>query len=105
MAWSDFVDLVDVAVADAFGDTVTLTLTEGGGSLPVTAVFDREYVEIAVDDEVAVSSARPSLWLRVADAGGSPRKGGQWVVNGITYSITDVRPDGPGAVRCFGVEA
>lgn len=65
------------------------TCTVGGAS--VEGIFDNEYSLLAFD----IDGSKPALTCRAADVAGAAR-GNAVVVNGVSYTIQDIQPDGTG---------
>lgn len=65
-----------------------------GATLYITALFENEYQEINLVSGM-VSSAAPALHCKTTDVSGA-KKGDTVVVNSVTYSVTEVKPDGTG---------
>lgn len=83
--------------ADEFGVTAAYT-PEGAGATTLTGIFDNDWLDLSVEGEVGVASRNPRLVCRtsdLADAGGLPNDG-ILVINGVTYRIRVVKPDGTG---------
>ena len=86
--------------ADEFG--VGVSYTQGvAAAATFAAIFDNEYLLVDAG-EAGVTSVAPALTCRSDDlamlGAGEARVDDQAVVNGVTYRVSDVRPDGTGMV-------
>lgn len=86
--------------SDEFGDSATYTLIAGGGAT-FTGIFDAPHIAIEFGD-VAISDRRPTFLCRTSDVpsgavGGDA--GDTLLVDGTTYRIIDLEPDGQGMTR------
>lgn len=64
-----------------------------GASEPINGIFDADY--LAPED---IEGSAPWFWCAVVDVP-SVAHGKQLVINGITYKVRGVQPDGTGVVR------
>lgn len=78
--------------ASVFGESVTLTI--GGSPATVTVIFDAEYLDPLGEFE----GRRPTAWVPVSASVGVSQ-GDTLTRAGTTYTIVEVRPDGPGVVN------
>lgn len=85
---SVFFDTDDFAVSAAF------TPRSGGAATNIKGIFDKEYVAVGDGAEVAVAATQPMF--QTASAGLTAARGGTLVVDGVTYTIVEVKPDGTG---------
>jgi len=86
--------------ADEFGDSATYAISGGGSSL-FTGIFDIPHIEVAMWD-ASSSDRRPTFLCRTSDvpvgaAGGGA--GDTLSVDGTTYKVVDLEPDGQGMTR------
>lgn len=104
-------DTAILAVRQAFGETfaytpdggATVTLDPAG--LPLTAPFDERFIDVDIL-ALALGEARvrPMLDVRLADLLPTvPAKEDEYTVRGVTYEVSEVRPDGQGAAKLFGI--
>lgn len=91
MAVEDADDLAGFFDADDFAVTATLT---GGGT--VEGIFDAEYYA-ALDGiaGVAVESSQPAFTAPTSDLSGVGQ-GDTLTIDGATYEVVEVKPDGTG---------
>jgi hypothetical protein len=85
----DLTPFFDTAV---FGESVTLTI--GTSPATVAVIFDAEYIDPLGDFE----GRRPTAWVPVSVSTGVAQ-GDTLTRGGTTYTIVEVRPDGPGVVN------
>ena len=83
---------------DDFG--VTAYITQGGGAeVAVNGVFDNAHLMVDAG-EAGVSSTAPVITCRTADLAllglGNARTGDTLRIAAISYTLTDVQPDGTG---------
>lgn len=86
--------------SDEFGDSAVYTKL-AGGTATFTGIFDAPHIAIDLG-EVSISDRRPTFVCRTADlpsgvAGGD--SGDTLEVDGITYKVIDLEPDGQGMTR------
>ena len=102
--WSNAVADLQEACLDIFGvpvhyiPCVNKRPGLGGQAIEVTGIFDdnRETVTVAGGMDAVVP--RPVVELRLSDLGIDPMEGDEVQVEGVSYRILDVQPDGHGAV-------
>jgi hypothetical protein len=84
------------AVDDLFPDELAqlVTVTIAGVSQDIRGVFVDEYSTTQLFNG-AVENASPSLTVRTSDVEGIGR-GSSVIVDGLTYFVVEVRPDGAG---------
>lgn len=96
---------MDAVVITAFKETTgdetpAITYTPPGGeAAPVDGIFDNAYVFVA-EGEAGVASVGPAVFFRLADLPSDPEDedGTIVTINGATYSVKRVKPDGQGGV-------
>jgi hypothetical protein len=97
--------------ADEFGVTASFTPASGGATIPLTGIFDNDYLDLDVEGEVGVASRSPRFVAATADldaAGGASdgatleltlaqlQAAGLDVNFAGTYKVRIVKPDGTG---------
>jgi len=97
----DWDALVHGPVMQAFGEGAPIQYTiSGGATLSVDGVFDEGARAVRVVMEPEVNEVAPVLGIRLAQfpADFDPRnaKGDTFVARGITYVVTDGKPDSHG---------
>ncbi len=101
MAFTDLVMTGDVALRGILGGS--LIYTPGTGS-PVTVkgIFDQAYVRLDTG-EAGIASASPAAFFTLSDLPSDPSAdvAAQVTALGVTYRITEAKPDGIGAVIVF----
>lgn len=78
-----------------FGEDVAYT-PAGGAPITLRAVFDEDHVAVDPDTGAAVTTASPTLGLRLADLAAVPARGDTVVVRSRTFKIVDWQPDSEG---------
>lgn len=81
---------------DDFGVTATYTPAAGGASSSVTGIFDAAHLSVDLGAAVPVSSTNPVFHCRSADLSDGGTENDTLVINGATYKVRDVQPDGTG---------
>ncbi|OSM07662.1 head-tail joining protein [Magnetofaba australis] len=105
--WTDAVASLDAACQQTFGIQVTYIPSMAnrpdlyGKSISLTGIFDdaREMVTLMGGPGMEAVVPRPVLEIRSADLGFTPTEGDEVMVDGITYRILDVQPDGHGSIK------
>jgi hypothetical protein len=87
-------DLAAFFDTDAFAQTAVYTRL-GYPSVPVPVIFDTEYSVAQEIGETGVGVPSPQALCRTSDVANAGR-GDKLVVNGTTYHVQEVRPDGTG---------
>lgn len=99
MAW-DLADAAILAARNEFGSTVVYTPAAGGGPYTLTAILDRPYQSTVISPaEVELAGRGPVLDLRLADLAVEPLQGDALTVDGGSYTVEEVEPDGRGGVK------
>lgn len=86
--------------SDEFGDSAVYTKA-AGGSATFTGIFDAPHTAIDIGD-VSISDRRPTFLCRTADipVGAVGGGGGDTLlVDGTTYRVVELEPDGQGMTR------
>lgn len=78
-----------------FGRPVIYTPASTGIDESIPGVFDaaHQVVDLATGEQ---SDLGPTLGIRLADLSVAPKQDDRLVVDGTTYQVNDVRPDGQG---------
>lgn len=83
---------------DDFGVEATYT-PAGDAAVPaIVGIFNDPHLSVAMD-HVNVSDSTPTFTCRSADLPGAAAggdSGDRLIVDGVTYSVTDLQPDGTG---------
>ena len=95
---ADFGAVLDAGLR-VFGIDVTYTAPGSSTAQSVRGVFDAEHEEIDLGTGVPVSSVGPVIGIKLADFDPEPVQDGTFVIQGKTYSVVDVRPDGQGGAE------
>jgi len=69
----------------------------GGAAKTINGVFEDEYVEINSGD-VGVEGSGPKFICAAADVSGV-KQGDALVINSVSYTVSEVQPDGAGVVE------
>ena len=98
MAW-DLSDLANVAVEQTFRSSISYTRAAGGTS-SFSAVFDRDYVEATARgaSPVVMANRGPVVDVRLSAISFTPVPGDELTVDGLSYSVESVEPDGLGGM-------
>jgi hypothetical protein len=106
--WDGMVDRTMRAAERAFGRPVTFRTFAplGSGDDPpdpvtIRAVFDEAFRSVDTSSAVPVSTTSPIVDVRASDLPWTPEQGDTVEVNGATYTVVDVQPDGAGTNRLF----
>lgn len=103
----DWDAMVLAPIMDTFGEPAVY-VSPSQPSFSLTGVFDREHVEVSFDaGGAAVSSRHPVFGCRASafPAGVTPAQGDYLTIQGATYRVMDVQPDGRGHVFLLLVTA
>jgi hypothetical protein len=104
MGWNALAQMVHRASVRTFRqDLGALYVRQGYPDTPITdVVFDDTYFAVNLDTGVEQSSKRPIMGVNTADLP-TPRDAqkDRIILNGITFSITDVQPDGEAGTTLF----
>jgi hypothetical protein len=92
MPW-DLAAAANRAVRQTFGETATVAGTS------CRAVFDQAHQLVELSGDVPVTTTRPVLDVVLADLPAVPTIGAAVIVDGTTYEIRDVQPDGQGMAK------
>jgi hypothetical protein len=89
-------------IIPTFGETVKY-FHKNGGSVTISAVFDRRYEAIDPNSEAIVSSNAPQIGVKDADLLKKPLKGDRVVVKATNeeFIVQDTREDGQGHTKLF----
>jgi hypothetical protein len=87
-------DLAAFFDTDAFAQTAVYTRL-GYSSIPIPVIFDSEYSVVQEIGEPGMGVPSPQALCKTADVANASR-GDTLVVNGTTYYVQEVRPDGTG---------
>lgn len=78
-----------------FGTTATYTKASGGAS-SVKGIFDNEFYAADTGAGVAFVSAQPRFMVRSADMPTGADYGDGIAIDGISYTVRTIQPDGTG---------
>jgi len=79
---------------DDFGVSCTLTFSDATTSA-LTGILDNEFVETLSGTRVGVESQQPMLTCRTSDISGAEH-GNSITVDGTSYTVRGIHPDGTG---------
>ncbi|WP_366654439.1 hypothetical protein [Fodinicurvata sp. EGI_FJ10296] len=102
MSWADHVAMANDVCEAAFGREVTYRpagAEPGDPPLTVVAIFDNEPGHLTAAGTVPISTAEPTLAVRVSTLGREPVRGDRVTVDGQQYKAIDVQPDSAGDGR------
>lgn len=78
---------------------LSVEYARGALVVPVTGVFDANYVEVDPSTGAPVMSVGPLLGVRTADLpDGKAMKGDRITVDGVVYRVIEARPDSEGGI-------
>lgn len=83
----------------AFGAPITFTPAVSqpdAAAYPAQGVFAQKPVQIPLDDGTYHSTVQPALGIRLGDFAATPEQGDSFVLNGTTWFVGDIVPDGQG---------
>lgn len=89
-----FFDDLNVACVGAFGEPAVIR-RPGRPDITVTGIFDRRHYQVETDDG-PVSTLMTSLAVVDADVGGPVPAGAAVEVRGLSFMVSEPRPDGQG---------
>lgn len=99
MAW-DLADAAIIATRDEFRSVVVYSPAAGGGPHTFDAILDRPFQEVVLSPvEMGVAGRRPVLDIRLADLSVTPVPGDSLTVDGGSYTVEEVEPDGRGSAK------
>lgn len=96
--FDDLMPGVSTIVMTTFGEEVILYL-EGREPIAAMGLFNAAYQAIDVSTGVPVSTVHPLLEVVSNDLPAKPEEGDTVSIQGMTYLIVDVRPDGNGYLK------
>lgn len=101
MTFAELVAGADRAAQAALGgETVTYAPTVGA-TVPVTGIFDEQYVLSKGTAEAGVEVLGPAVFLRLEDLPADPRDEDEeptLTIRGDVYRVVERRPDGMGGI-------
>lgn len=104
MGWNALARMVHSTAVRTFRqDLGAVYVRPGQPDTPIKdVVFDDTYFAVSNDTGAEVSSKRPVIGVNTADLppGRDPQKD-RVILNGVTYSITGVQPDGEAGTTLF----
>jgi hypothetical protein len=95
MSFADLTKTMHGAVFGSIGEPVVVNGTA------VTGIFKADYEALDVSSGVPVSTVQPVLEVREYELLDGVEEGDAVVVQGKTYVVADVRPDGHGVLKLF----
>ncbi|MGN6105197.1 MAG: head-tail joining protein [Kofleriaceae bacterium] len=99
MSFDELVAETDrAALSDLGGETVTYT-PEVGSPVPVTGMFDEQYVLAKGTAEAGVEATGPAVFLRLEDLPVHPDDDEPTLtIKSVDYRVIERRPDGMGGI-------
>jgi hypothetical protein len=86
--------------SDDFGAQAVYTPAGGAASDPIDGIFDNPQLDVVLGENAATSDSRPTFFCRSADipAGAAAGDAGDRlaIVDGDTFAVIDLQPDGQG---------
>lgn len=95
----DFDKLVNKPLSRIFGQTVAYTPPSGGDPVSASGVWWKAHQTVETDGESNFSSTAPTLGIRLSEWPVAPIQYGQVEVDGQSYKIEEVQPDGEGGAK------
>jgi len=96
VAWLDLAELVQDATRSIFAEEATYTVPLGSPVL-ISGEYDAAAVQVEIDSGVAVQTVGPRIAVQLAEIpGGVVAVGAGIQVRGISYTVTEIEPDGHG---------
>lgn len=89
-----FFDDLNAACVGAFGEPAVIR-RDGRPDITVTGIFDRRHYQVETDDG-PVSTLMTSLAVVDGDMGGPVPAGAAVEVRGLSFTVSEPRPDGQG---------
>lgn len=106
--WDRLVDRAMTKIVRAFGQEITFA---SGAPVPfgetapdpvtVRAVFDAAHKEIDTSGPVPINTVAPMIELPANALPWALGEGDTATIDGVVYTIAEVRPDGAGNIRCI----
>ena len=85
-------DLLEMLKTDEFASDVSMLAPI---NQTVVGIFDSEHLELSGDGTTEYSTYDPQVQIRTVDENGIVQTN-TVQINGITYTVADIRPDGTG---------
>lgn len=99
MSFADLVAQTDRAVQSALGSETVTYAPKVGVPVPVTGMFDEQYVLAKGTAEAAVEARGPAVFFRLSDLPADPEVDDPTLtIRGVAYRVIERRPDGMGGI-------
>lgn len=100
MSFADEVERADRAALAVFGEPVPITYAPSVGSpVPVTGIFDEQYVLASGGAEAGVETMAPAVFFRLADLPVDPEDDEPILtIRGVSYRVIERPRDGMGGI-------
>ncbi len=100
MDFREVVGRMDLSQVAFLGEDTAYRQADGT-TVAVRGVFDEDYVRVAAG-QAGVESAGPMVFYRLADLPVHPDEDEpEIVIRGVSYRVTETKPDGQGGVECL----
>lgn len=99
MSFAELVAAADVVAMTALGGEVVTYAPEVGAPVPVTGLFDEQYVLAKGTAEAGVEALGPAVFFRLEDLPADPELDEPTLtIRGNPYRVIERRPDGMGGI-------
>lgn len=99
MSFADLVAGIDRAAQAVLGGEVVTYTAQGGTGVPVTGIFDEQYVLAKGSAEAGVEALGPAVFFRLEDLPANPEDDEPTLtIRGVNYRAIERRPDGMGGI-------
>lgn len=99
MAFSDLVARVDAAASSALGGEAVTYAPAVGAPVPITGIFDANYVLAKGTANAGVEAVGPAVFFRFADLPVDPENDEPTLtIRGVQYRVIERRPDDMGGI-------
>jgi hypothetical protein len=99
MSFADLIAAADRVVHSKLGGEVVTYAPEVGDAVPVTGIFDEQYVLAKGTAEAGVETLGPAVFFRLEDLPVDPEDDEPTLtIRGDAYRVIERRPDGMGGI-------
>ncbi len=100
MSFDDLVAAMDSTIIALLGESVPTTYTPlGGVAVPVSGVFDEQYVLANGSAQAGVSATVPAVFYRISALPADPIIDKPTItIGGVDYRVREKMPDGKGGI-------
>jgi hypothetical protein len=94
MAAEDAADRASMLDEEDFGTEAIYT--HEGNPVPITGIYEDEYIETDPQSGVGVSSSQPRFTCQSDDLPDDADEGDNMLIDGVNYTVKVIQPDGTG---------